>query len=339
MHLKNLVKKNMLIALTLLFTACAGSRQEQRPDGATAERILRQCLTELDGLVTRHRDTLGKVSRIHYIVRTAALEKRITFAALDSAAFPGGELRGGALFMAKKSGLREGTIVVNRALLGKYRQDRSIIHSVLIHEMHHAYDYLVNGDHFQRYAGDKQHYEHILYETDAYISEGIFINACLKPNGYKLTEFEQFLSSCVEKKQVGLAMMYLQFCNSDIIIDLVSRMRTPDSYEQTIAGFIEFFDKLAVHIAKMKTEDVPEYSRYQAAVVIGTCVVFGPSLFFDTVNAKQYKGGPGRYITLRHHPGFHAAHERLRVLYNSLLPWIKNGEELRKKLFSFTEGT
>jgi hypothetical protein len=331
--------RNWLVAVALLFSACAGTRQERRPAAATPEQVLRHCLTELDGLVNRHRDALGKVTRIYDVVRTATLEQRITFAVLDSTAFSDGALRGGALFMAKKSGRREGTIVINRALLAKYRQNRSIIHSVLIHEMHHAHDYLQSGDHFLRYAGDKQHYEHILYETDAYISEGIFINTCLKPNGYRLTDFEHFLSNCVEKKEVGLAMMYLQSCNSDVIVELVSRMRSPDSYTETISRFIDFFDKLAVYIAKMKTEDAPDYSRYQAAVVIGTCVVYGPSLFFDTVNAKQYKGGPGRMITLRHHPGFHAAHERLRVLYNSVLPWFKQGEEIKKRLLAFADGT
>ena len=74
-------------------------------------------------------------------------------------------------------------------LLNIYNKKRSIVHSILIHEMRHAYDYFVNHELF--ILGNTDEKQKYWFELDALHVEAQYIEECVDP--LERTKFEKYI--------------------------------------------------------------------------------------------------------------------------------------------------
>ena len=85
-------------------------------------------------------------------------------------------------------------IEFKRTALEMYEDNKSVIYSILTHELWHAYAYAQSPAGFKDIEIDP--FEDAMYQADAYYVEAKFIASVLIPKGFKTSKFEQYLSEC-----------------------------------------------------------------------------------------------------------------------------------------------
>jgi hypothetical protein len=84
-------------------------------------------------------------------------------------------------------------ISLDKYLLALYPRQKSLVFSLLIHELQHAYNYFMNHEAFiTTYDNLLENY---FYEMDAYHVEALLIRDVLIPENFTLTDFEKLLIS------------------------------------------------------------------------------------------------------------------------------------------------
>lgn len=105
-------------------------------------------------------------------------------------------------------------LAVNKAALLMYQENKSVVYSMITHELWHAYAYAQDPAGFKDYNTDP--FEKMMYQSDAYHVEGKFITEVLLPKGFTVSRFEQYLSDCY--KAASIDSFTIVFSAEDVSI-------------------------------------------------------------------------------------------------------------------------
>lgn len=96
---------------------------------------------------------------------------------------------------------------ISPKLLDLYPQKKSIVFSIIMHELKHIHDFLTKN---KAYMGSKEDIkESLWYELDAMYIESIFIEKCLSPN-MELTRFETYFLKSWQQDKMNSITLFLK---------------------------------------------------------------------------------------------------------------------------------
>jgi hypothetical protein len=124
-------------------------------------------------------------------------------------------------------------ISLDKTLLSLYPRQKSLVFSLLIHEIQHAYNYFVDHEAFVTTYNNLL--ENYLYEMDAYHVEALFIRDVLIPQDYPLTDFEKLLVVSFENDNLD----YFSFVFINLDMRLVYYLYNVTLNKQSVEKNIE----------------------------------------------------------------------------------------------------
>lgn len=215
--LKNLLLSVLLLALLV---SCVSQPKELQEQAETTEfalpqltkdevsQIIASAVNEIGTLIQKYGK--DKNMRTVWSTVTSALKKgRLTFTIdLES-----NSILDGALFIVTTDG--QPRIQLSNGLITLYRYQPTVLMSVLLHELTHAYFYLTMGEEFISASNDRK--ERNWYEADAIHNEAVFIEQCLAPY-YKLSSFEQFVLESWHSDNIDSASIVMVRESSETIL-------------------------------------------------------------------------------------------------------------------------
>lgn len=92
-------------------------------------------------------------------------------------------------------------ILIHKDILKLYPEKKTLLYSMISHEIWHYYDYTVDEENFKSASYDE--FEDLMYQIDAYFIEGEFVQYILSDVYENLTYFEEYLLTCYEQKAMN----------------------------------------------------------------------------------------------------------------------------------------
>ncbi|MCK4907227.1 MAG: hypothetical protein KAS64_06740 [Spirochaetes bacterium] len=298
-----------------------GAEQQQ-----SAQKMLDSRVKELHKLMVRYKKQLGKVASFYFKVIKYAENGRLQFIAKDFSVKK--EFDSEAYFSSNIKDKTRTVILVKKRLLTQFKTQPSIVYSILIHELHHAYDYYKQRKHFIG-AAKKIHFEKVLYEFDACISEAIFIAKVLIPEKYKLTKFETFLYKSHKAGHIFVFAAYILGVDIQVIFNIYNEYMSASSLKKTFNKFI-FTGKRLLGMYKKAKKSKNKTQKYYTIIALKTYIKYTPSLFVETIRKKSGYAGPPKRIYMNYHPPFEKLYYKIEGLLLKNKDWIKYGDKFRK---------
>ncbi|MBN1798882.1 MAG: hypothetical protein JW822_09910 [Spirochaetales bacterium] len=133
-------------------------------------------------------------------------------------------------------------IIVEKNLLALYPRQKSLVFSLLIHEMQHAYNYFIDYKAFTSTYNNLL--ENYLYEMDAYHVEALLIRDVLIPHKLPLTDFGKLLVSSFKNDNLDYFSYVFKNLDMSLVYYLCDVTLDKQSAEKNIREFIRVGNQL-----------------------------------------------------------------------------------------------
>jgi len=159
-------------------------------------------------------------------------------------------------------------------LLNIYYKKKNIVHSILIHEMRHAYDYFVNNELFT--LGNKDEKQKYWFELDALHVEAQYIEECVDP--IERTKFEKYVYDSWINDNLDSASVIIKRERMDTffyINNMISEYYKDNSKKTEILVMIaDYGDKIL-----QAWKDIDRNKEYECTFLITTINTYYKYLF------------------------------------------------------------
>ncbi len=244
------------------------------------EKTLRSLIDELNRVMAKPQEK--EPGRTVYKVYSFSKEK------LDAGDMTWTIVRDGseemrAAFTPGKEGEKP-RIELNEYLVVRSKTTPSIALTIILHEMRHAYDYFTIGEKYKKYMENPL--ENFLYEMDSLFIEAVFARDYLAPKYKKLTPFEQYLLTSLEKD--NLASVSLSFMAVDMDLTYYLHKRGKDlNNSLTCKDYLQEFVDQGKKLSKLSLNG-KEFEKYSNLIRIQTYAVMTSPLI-DNAFARNTK--------------------------------------------------
>jgi len=184
-------------------------------------------------------------------------------------------------------------IVINDKLILRYKTQPSIVLSMLIHEIAHAYFYYTDKYFVQNKDNEL---EHFFYEMDARRIEAMFILDYLIPLNYQLSLYEKYLYNSHKSGSLSGVAMLFDKINSDVLYKYynfqLQFFQNKCSLETVFSSFISDSNQLLLMYEKPFEND---WNRYTFLITLYTYYNNIPKIINQLVNSEKALSQSSQY--------------------------------------------
>ncbi|MBN2547177.1 MAG: hypothetical protein JXB50_15350, partial [Spirochaetes bacterium] len=201
----------------------------------------------------------------------------------------------GAYFVADLKGRSKNKpyILFDKSIISIYNYQKSIVYSLMIHEIRHAYDYYTNFGLFS--VTDYNLLEKYRFQMDAIYAEALLIQNFLVPNNYSLTDFEKILLESLQKNNLHEYSVVFEMTDMHLIYRIYDFFGNNDSYEKNYKDLIEIGNKLLADFNGINNID-EDWKKYQIYISLYSYLRYLPQVAYNIINSKHKKMEPNEFI-------------------------------------------
>jgi hypothetical protein len=173
-------------------------------------------------------------------------------------------------------------ISLDKYLLALYPRQKSLVFSLLIHELQHAYNYFMNYKAFITTYNNLL--ENYLYEMDAYHVEALFIRDVLMTQNFPLTDFEKLLVSSFENDNLDYFSFVFKNLDMRLVYYLYNVTLNKQSAEENIEELIHVGKEL-IDFFKFPEQD-DEWKQFVSLIPMHTYCRFIQQCVYNVLVEK-----------------------------------------------------
>jgi hypothetical protein len=206
----------------------------------------------------------------------------------------------GAFFVASfyKPEINKPYILFNKNLIDIYYYQKSIVFSMFIHEIKHAYDYYTNFGLFE--VTDKNLLERYMFQMDALYIEALLIEKFLKPNNFSLTDFEEKLLESFQKNNLSDYSFIFEAVDMKLTYYMYKVMENKDHYEKNFKQIIDVGNNVVNEFNKIENfsktmDENDEWMKYKILISAYTFAKFVNQITYNIINIKHKNMNPEEF--------------------------------------------
>ena len=189
-------------------------------------------------------------------------------------------------------------LAFNEYILDIYSGQPSIVYSILISLYQHIYSYYNNNELFM--IAEDNRLEKYFFKMDALYIEAMFIRDYLKPNEFKLTNYEEYLLNSLNNDGLSSASAFFK----SIELDLSHKMNDIAGKDITLDEALKLFRAIGNQIIT-EFEIDPEKSdweNYNAILPLNTFNEFAKQVLYDIAIRKDERVNSIEEMNLNYYP-------------------------------------
>lgn len=234
------------------------------------------------------------------------------------------DILSGAFFYASKDKQKvKPYILLNKNVIDVFYYQESIVFSMLMHEIQHAYDYYTNYGLFE--VSDENILEGYMFQMDALYLEVLLIEKFLVPNDYKITDFEKKLLESHQKNNLAEFSQIFETTDMKLIYKLYHLMNNKDSYENNFKEIINTGNALIDDFNKIDNfkevkDEKDEWLKYQILVSLYSFTKYINQVAYTIINSKYKNMSPNEFNLNDYSPELF---KQLNTIKDLLLPYAE----------------
>lgn len=190
-------------------------------------------------------------------------------------------------------------VLFNKNIIDVFYCQKSIVFSMLIHEIRHAYDYYTNYGLFK--VTDKNRLERYMFQMDALHLEALLIKDFLIPNNYNLTDFEKILLESYQNDNLFDYSLIFESTDMHLIYYLYKLLNNSDSYEDCLNKLIGAGNGVIDDFKKIKSSD-EDWKKYRKYVSLFSYYNYINQIAYSITDIKHKKMEPNEFVLKEYSP-------------------------------------
>ncbi len=228
-------------------------------------------------------------------------------------------------------------ILFNKNIINIFYRQKSIVFSMLIHEIRHAYDYFTNYGLFKVTINNLL--ERYLFQMDALHIEALLIKNFLIPNNYNLTEFEKILLDSFQNNNLYEYSLIFESTEMHLIYYLYELINNNETYEDCLNKVLGAGNNVLYDFKKLKDND-EDWKKYQVYISLYSYIKYINQIVYSITYNKHKKMEPNEFILNDYAPEISKLINNIEKLEPSYLDYIfQYKEKYYKKVENIYENS
>lgn len=200
----------------------------------------------------------------------------------------------GAYFVASffKPEKNKPYILFNKNLIEIFNYQKSIVFSMFIHEIKHAYDYYTNYGLFK--VTDNNMLEKYMFQMDALYIEALLLEKYLVPNNFNLTDFEKILLNSHQKNNLYDYSLIFELTDMKLVYYLYNLVMDKNTYEDNFKSITDI-GKILIDGFEDINKEQDEWVKFRKLIAVYSYINYINQITYNIINTKYKKMPPEEF--------------------------------------------